>query len=193
MPFDDLQVLDWLLTFEMEVSFIWPAPWTKMKVLYLLGRYMPFIDVTLLIFFMFSDGLSVETCGVLYRCVAWMFFCGIAIASLIFTLRTWAFLVRWPRIGLGLFIFYISTWIVAAIPFGLYLRTITFIDVLVPHLLGCAKRSSSTILSISFAAGMVYIGTMLLLMVIQAVLFFRSGTDSNLVRVIYHDGMCSAV
>ncbi|KAF9444975.1 hypothetical protein P691DRAFT_676580, partial [Macrolepiota fuliginosa MF-IS2] len=38
-------VFDWLLTFEMEISFIWRALWTLMKGLYLLERYSPFVDV----------------------------------------------------------------------------------------------------------------------------------------------------
>ncbi|KAF9444973.1 hypothetical protein P691DRAFT_762926 [Macrolepiota fuliginosa MF-IS2] len=178
-----VMILDWLLTFEMEVPFIWQAPWTTMKVLYLLERYVPFIDVTLAVFFLFADGLPVEICGILYRCVAWMFFCRIAIANLVFTLRTWIVWEKHPRVGLGLLIFYISTWVVVAVPFGLYLQTVTFIDVTVPHLLGCAKQSPSTIFSISFAASMVY-NT-----VIRAVSVFRSGANSSLMRVIYRDGI----
>ncbi|KAF9441300.1 hypothetical protein P691DRAFT_766460 [Macrolepiota fuliginosa MF-IS2] len=176
-----LQVLEWLLTFEMEVSFIWPAPWTTMKVLYLLGRYMPFIDVTLAVFFMFSDGLSVETCGVLYQCVAWMFFCGVAIASLIFTLRTWAVFGGWPRVGLGLLIFYISTWIVAAVPFGLYLQTVTcgYPKVAYPMF-------ADNLFVVIDVHG-IYWSNAALDSYPRSVSL--SGTNSNLVRVVYHDGI----
>ncbi|KAF9439847.1 hypothetical protein P691DRAFT_689476 [Macrolepiota fuliginosa MF-IS2] len=45
-----LQILDWLLTLRMEVSLIWKAPWTLMKGLYLVNRYMPFVDVTIAVF-----------------------------------------------------------------------------------------------------------------------------------------------
>jgi hypothetical protein len=33
----------------MEISFMWNARWGPMKILYLISRYMPFIDVTLAI------------------------------------------------------------------------------------------------------------------------------------------------
>ena len=39
-----LQVYDYFLTLPDEVSLIWAAPWTPMKVLFLLTRYIPFID-----------------------------------------------------------------------------------------------------------------------------------------------------
>lgn len=32
--------------FDQEVSLIWGSQWTLVKVLYLLSRYMPFVDVT---------------------------------------------------------------------------------------------------------------------------------------------------
>ncbi|CAA7270799.1 unnamed protein product [Cyclocybe aegerita] len=35
---------DYLLTIGMEVTYIWPSPWTGMKVIYFTQRYLPFID-----------------------------------------------------------------------------------------------------------------------------------------------------
>lgn len=43
----NLQVFDWLLMFEMEYSLIWKAKWNATKILYLIVRYLPFIDTTL--------------------------------------------------------------------------------------------------------------------------------------------------
>jgi hypothetical protein len=41
-------VYDFLLTFATEVEQIWMAPWTPLKVVYLLQRYSPFIDTVFL-------------------------------------------------------------------------------------------------------------------------------------------------
>lgn len=43
-----LFVWDYLLTLGMEIELIWYSPWTIMKVLYILQRYMPFIDGVIL-------------------------------------------------------------------------------------------------------------------------------------------------
>ncbi|KAF9440844.1 hypothetical protein P691DRAFT_817017 [Macrolepiota fuliginosa MF-IS2] len=151
----NLQVLDWLLTLRMEVSLIWQAPWTVMKGLYLVNRYMPFIDVTVAVFFLFSDALSEEMCGRLYLSIYSMYCFGIALASLIFTLRTWVAWGKHPYIGVSLTIFYISTWIVILVPLILYLKALTFEASKVPRLLGCIKHGPSMLFSISFSAAVV--------------------------------------
>ncbi|KAF8987009.1 hypothetical protein BDQ17DRAFT_1258996, partial [Cyathus striatus] len=37
-------VYDYLLTFDLEVNFIWNALWSTLKVLYMLTQYLPFLD-----------------------------------------------------------------------------------------------------------------------------------------------------
>lgn len=39
-----LFVYDYAITFGMEVELIWMSPWNVMKILYLIQRYMPFVD-----------------------------------------------------------------------------------------------------------------------------------------------------
>jgi hypothetical protein len=39
---------DYALTFDTEVEQIWKAPWTPLKVAYLLQRYLPFFDTVYL-------------------------------------------------------------------------------------------------------------------------------------------------
>ena len=46
---------DYILTFDMEVDFVWKSKWNFMKGLYLLQRYLPF---TQLIWFVLSYGRS---------------------------------------------------------------------------------------------------------------------------------------
>ncbi|KAF8978497.1 hypothetical protein BDQ17DRAFT_1265594, partial [Cyathus striatus] len=40
-------VFDTLLTLDIEVTFIWSTPWNVIKVLYLVTRYLAFIDSSL--------------------------------------------------------------------------------------------------------------------------------------------------
>lgn len=39
---------DYLITLGMEIELIWPSQWNVIKVLFLVQRYMPFIDTLIL-------------------------------------------------------------------------------------------------------------------------------------------------
>lgn len=43
-----LYFYDWMLTLEMEVDFIWPAPWNLLKIAYLVQRYLPMVEIVLI-------------------------------------------------------------------------------------------------------------------------------------------------
>jgi len=50
---------DYILTFGMEVDLIWKSKWNFMKALYLLQRYLPFIDTIGLVLYSQSDAFSI--------------------------------------------------------------------------------------------------------------------------------------
>jgi len=58
---------DYILTFEMEVDFVWKSKWNFMKGLYLFQRYLPF---TQLIWFVLpycqSNVVSIFSCSILF-------------------------------------------------------------------------------------------------------------------------------
>lgn len=45
---------DWMLTMRMEVDLVWKSKWNFMKVLYLLQRYLPFVDTVGLVLYRVS-------------------------------------------------------------------------------------------------------------------------------------------
>jgi len=182
---------DWLLMFDLEVSYIWQDRWGVVKVLYILSRYMPFIDIPITIFSLSVENISTEMCRSLYLCIAVMVYVGIAIADLIFTLRTWAVWGRTKTLGISLAAFYILAWFVAIlVPYEIYTRAMVYIPSPVPRLLNCAPQSqSSKLFSISFGGAMVYNIVMLLLMTTRAVPLWRLGVKSNLITMIYRDGI----
>ncbi|KAF9443565.1 hypothetical protein P691DRAFT_679289, partial [Macrolepiota fuliginosa MF-IS2] len=169
---------DLSLTFEMEVSYIWKAPWNMLKVLYIMSRYMPFIDVTAVV-------LSV--CSRLLTCT-WGFLHNTGVLG-IFTLRTWAVWDGGKSLGIFLAVLFSTALLTVVVPFGLYLQSITYIASPVPHLFNCILQSPSILFSVSFAGAMVFDLTMLLLMTIRAVSSLRYGEKSDLMTVIYRDGI----
>jgi len=44
-------IWDYILTFSMEVDLVWKSEWNVMKGLYLLQRYLPFIDTIWLVLY----------------------------------------------------------------------------------------------------------------------------------------------
>ncbi|KAF9443562.1 hypothetical protein P691DRAFT_778801 [Macrolepiota fuliginosa MF-IS2] len=183
-----VMIFDWLLTFEMEVSYIWQAPWNMMKVLYLFSRYLAFIDVTVAIIFGFVVTLPVESCSRIFQCAAVMYCIGMGVADIIFTLRTWVVWGRKRHFGIALAIFYVVAWLTFVIPVAFYLKSLFYVTSPLPQLLGCAPQSPSTLFSISFAGAMAFDLVMLILMAIRAMSLFRSG-NSDLIKVILRDGI----
>ena len=41
------QFYDYFVTFQREVELVWPSKWNSMKVLFIVSRYSPFLDVPL--------------------------------------------------------------------------------------------------------------------------------------------------
>jgi len=52
-------IWDYILTFRMEVDFVWKSKWNFMKGLYLFQRYLPFIDTVWLVLYRQSDLLLI--------------------------------------------------------------------------------------------------------------------------------------
>ena len=50
-PIDEnlFKVYDYILTFNMEKTLMWNAPWSVAKVLFFLTRYMVFSDITIVV------------------------------------------------------------------------------------------------------------------------------------------------
>ncbi|KZO89618.1 hypothetical protein CALVIDRAFT_603540 [Calocera viscosa TUFC12733] len=85
-----LVTYDYFLTFEKERRFIWGAAWTPGTVLFIAIRYLPFIDLSLIIYDQTNPGASEGIC----TAVIWwyQFSCIIAIVltDWVIGLRTWA-------------------------------------------------------------------------------------------------------
>ncbi|KAF9448157.1 hypothetical protein P691DRAFT_801270 [Macrolepiota fuliginosa MF-IS2] len=181
--------LDWLLTFELEVSLIWKARWNTSKILYLLARYLPFIDTSVVMYHQFGNALPVTVCKITYEYAAWMFIVGMACAELILTLRTWAVWEKDKRLTYGLPVLFGATWMTGFFIMGFYLRSTIHQASPVPQVLGCIVRDTSAILSACYILLMAYDACILFLMIIRGISVFRSGGDSRFMRVVYRDGI----
>jgi len=60
-------IWDYILTFRMEVDLVWKSKWNLIKGLYLLQRYLPFIDTIWLVLYRPFDAFSVFLCSLFRR------------------------------------------------------------------------------------------------------------------------------
>jgi len=81
---------DYLLTFEQEVQYVWLKPWTAGKVLFLLVRYLFFLDTPILTWDYLTITPDITSCRVTLNWVAAVELPGLLVAWMVVGLRTWA-------------------------------------------------------------------------------------------------------
>ncbi|KAJ7019638.1 hypothetical protein C8F04DRAFT_1147039 [Mycena alexandri] len=86
-------VYDLLCTLDQEILYVWPRPWSMSTALFLLNRYLPFVD-TFLSFSAKFTRIPPETCLKRNTAVLWLSVFGIQLSEGILMLRTYAI---WER------------------------------------------------------------------------------------------------
>ncbi|KIJ93494.1 hypothetical protein K443DRAFT_645449 [Laccaria amethystina LaAM-08-1] len=129
---------DYFLTVGMEVDLVWSSKWGFMKVLYVLQRYLPFVDAVILCFLhQLSRTISPSSCSVVEK-----------LRGLILTLRAWAVWRRDGRLGIALSILFVAT---AAISY-----VIQITDRPYPEFQGCFITGSNRMVYINWVVLMIY-------------------------------------
>jgi len=136
---------DYFLTLNLEVTFVWPRAWSISKVLFVLSRYLPFVEVPLIFYYVFALNPGVTSCRIINSTVIVARLVGIALAEAILVLRTYALSGRNPRIlrifG-TLFAFGVST---SIITLSIFIHGSKY-DVPPFHLPGCDLTGGTFIL-----------------------------------------------
>ncbi|KAJ3479953.1 hypothetical protein NLI96_g8706 [Meripilus lineatus] len=100
-----LLAYDHLITIGDEVNFIWRSPGNLGKIFYVLARYGPYIEITLLALGRIPNLVSQHWCEITYTSATWLSFIGIALSELILFMRTWVLWNRSSRVGVPLLTF----------------------------------------------------------------------------------------
>jgi len=112
-----LLVYDWLILLDREVEDIWRSDWSIAKVLFIVSRYGPFVDIPIMMatHFVPRSGMGYETCSTLYKIIIWSAFLGISISECILLLRTNALYARSKRVMIPLSVIYATTTVVGIV------------------------------------------------------------------------------
>ncbi|KAF8980597.1 hypothetical protein BDQ17DRAFT_914230 [Cyathus striatus] len=83
-------IYDYMLTFDLEVKFIWSAPWGVVKILYLLTRYILFFNITFATAAQLASAESSPECKALHQANIVFAVSGMIASESLLTIRTWA-------------------------------------------------------------------------------------------------------
>ncbi|KAJ6629938.1 hypothetical protein B0H10DRAFT_1985886 [Mycena sp. CBHHK59/15] len=177
-------VYDWACTLDQEILYVWPRPWSISTALFVLNRYLPFLDTFVSLSAKFSR-ISPEDCLIRNKAVGWLSVAGIMLSEGILMLRTYAI---WERRRSVL----IALCIVASCS---VLPTIVFVQLETVSLqyvptdgVGCQLAQAGTILIFGYLMIMISETTIAVLTAIKA---YRDLRRSRVPWVIqlYQDGM----
>ncbi|TFK63333.1 hypothetical protein BDN72DRAFT_328595 [Pluteus cervinus] len=178
-----LYLYDLLLTIDLEIDLLWPSKWTLMKVIYLLQRYLPVVDMVIVsLIWQFGKVSNLRTCEILFQGFDWSCLVGITFSEV------WG---NTTRIRIALFLFSLGCtgplyWILAN-------ETFIYHSIPIPGMY-CLAAAGPGIRYLCWTLLTVYDTGLLSLMVIQAFRAYEPGwrcsvNQPTLSHIVYQDGV----
>ncbi|KAF5347733.1 hypothetical protein D9756_010232 [Leucocoprinus leucothites] len=180
---------DWALNLGLEISLVWQSRTSMIKFLYLITRYLAFGDVTLWVYEQVAEGLTADNCAVLFSALGWMFTTGFVVGELLLVMRTWAVWGRDRRLGFVILAYYIGMVVAIYVNMGLFIKSVGFIDNVYHGVPGCIVVKASNKLYIDWVLLMVLDIAICALMIIKGCKSYVSGGNSQLMKVVYGEGI----
>jgi len=170
-----------------EVTYVWPSPWGLSKYIYIVNRYLPFVDIFVLVRVVVRHN-TVDECRVYGNVVTWLTVIGILFSEFILMMRTYAI---WDRRRSIL----ITFWVLGIAVVGPALAVTFFeqrsieYEETPPSVVACElKHAKSRIIAVAFILLVICETTIVVLTVIKAVEHLRH-SRSTWVSELYRDGL----
>jgi len=193
---------DYLLTVEQELQYVWSARWSSGKLLFILVRYIVFIDIPLFTWDYFASVQPSTICRVPFDIAMGFEALGVLSAWLVVGLRTWAIWNKNRVCGVVIILAFS-----AALGLGLY-------DVIL--FATYQSRTETTLLSLQQASGCgmatlltaggearllfefyvvsaMYEGVILFATLLRGVYHWRRSNRSSLIATLYRDALLASV
>ncbi|KAF8148278.1 hypothetical protein B0H34DRAFT_737686 [Crassisporium funariophilum] len=188
---------DYLITLGMEVELVWSSKWTSIKVLYIVQRYLPFIDMFYFTLqYQFGHNLSTTDCRRIASAVGYLYNVGFASSELLLALRAWAVWHHNRRLAVIMGVAYVLFWLPDFGYMYLFLRSVQFGTPPYPGFIGCWVTKGNPILAYCWLVLIVWDAFVLVLMAIPGIKTYmrtvhpnRLGTHETLQDIIYRDGL----
>ncbi|KAK0197534.1 hypothetical protein F5146DRAFT_50317 [Armillaria mellea] len=183
-----LMIHEWAILFDQEVSLMWQSPWNLVKVLYLISRYSPILDVIIALEEHIRPRVNPKTCRIYDDISITSASVGIAIAELILILRTCALYGNCKKVVYGLGTVW-TTWVAVNLWVLIkYFKSSVFEPQPSPVLPGCYLASADPIFFICFASLLLLDALQLILQLYKAIKLLR-GSRTPLISTFFRDGI----
>ncbi|CAA7269379.1 unnamed protein product [Cyclocybe aegerita] len=180
-----LLIYDYICTLDQEVAYVWKNfQWSVGVVLFLLNRYLPFIDTFVSLRLKLSY-VTPETCDTQFKVVSWFIVTGIIISETILLLRTYALWERKRWVVILLAVTATAAFIPAIVITQLEILSLRYVQNDFP---GCRVSQASPIVIVAYILLMVLETTMAVLTGIKAFRHLRHSNSPWVVQ-LYRDGL----
>ncbi|KAJ8078472.1 hypothetical protein PM082_012754 [Marasmius tenuissimus] len=190
-----LFVYDYLLTLDLEIEHIWKAKWSLVKVIYIIQRYLPFLDsCSLVLHYQFVANPSLEYCRFAYTFTGWTFVVGIFLSDALFLLRLWAVWKKTLLSGLAIGLYFLGCWIPSFVIVNRFLKSLKFATWPGPlfgldyDYRGCFLTGGDSIIYVGWVLMMANNIAALIMIMIPGFKAFKTGGRTGLVKTVYRDG-----
>ncbi|KAG7091669.1 hypothetical protein E1B28_010688 [Marasmius oreades] len=192
---------DVLLNLDVEIDYVWAAlnprkrPMkraTVLNLIYLVQRYLPLWDRIILDTYYILGPSDTESCATIYKMSAWSTIIGIHLSEYILAMRIWAVWLNIPSVLVVLVALALPCSIPSLVFFVKFVGGIQCPEFHMPGTLqfrGCFCSTENKDLYKSWIMLMVFDTVGFILMAIPGFTAYRGGGRSNLVKVVYRDGV----
>ncbi|KAJ8472428.1 hypothetical protein ONZ45_g8271 [Pleurotus djamor] len=175
------RIYDYFLTLPLEISLVWSKPFQGFAgVLFLLNRYLPFIDIPLSVYNKLAYGLTSHQYSVNDNVVAAFLCFGIFLSELYMVLRVWILWGRSRTITWFLVALAVSGVIVVAASFSAQRSSVEFIPLSVIGLPGWYPRGGNQLKQLGYFTVMIVEFVILFLTVLR---YFQNSHHRRWIRL----------
>lgn len=180
---------DWFLTIDQEVEFIWKQEWGMGKILYILNRFIPLLDLLILALSYSEVTLNLGLCQPWWYIDTWLSIFNFLVMDIVLLLRTWALWNRDKKV----LVILIAAVMLSALSSGgaaLYASLVVKTDIpSVDNIRPCGSSFPNIKPLYGIWAGlMLYDTVVMLLILIKAVPVFVTMPLSPTLRTFFQDG-----
>ncbi|PBK96405.1 hypothetical protein ARMGADRAFT_1162874 [Armillaria gallica] len=183
-----VMIHEWAILFDQEVSLMWNSPWNLVKVLYIISRYFPILDVAITLQEHIQPQADPKTCLINYDISTMTTGVGITISELILIVRTCALYGNRKKVIYGLGTVWtiwvsVNIWVVIT-----FMKSSVFEYQPSLVLPGCYLASDNPIIFVCFASLLLLEVLLLILHVWKALRLLRESRN-DLISTFFRDGV----
>ncbi|KDR75682.1 hypothetical protein GALMADRAFT_248296 [Galerina marginata CBS 339.88] len=179
---------DWLITLSMEIELIWRSRWNFIKILFLLQRYLPFLDTCFLELYRQLAFLTVKQCQRVPFYYGFLYITGFVLSEALLGIRVWALWNREKRLSILLPIVFVAIWVPIYYAMYKYVDSLKYAQEPFSGFRGCFIIEAKEYLIWAWVGLLLWNFVTLSLTLIHGIRSYRSGITSRLASVIYRDG-----